>query len=432
MRILIVSYWYLPIRNPRSYRWSALAEHWSAAGHHVEVVSGWSPGAARTETLRGVQVHRVGGGLSARLRGRFGNPVAHPGEPRRTTPPAGPAALLTWINNRIWRKIWWPDYACLWYPPALRAARRLLADGGCEGLVTVSDPFTSHLVGLGIARHRPQVRWVMDVGDPFSVQEFTPCNNPGLYRRLNRATDGRAMRSAAAVTLTGAGLLESYRAAFPEEAGKMLIIPPVLSAEPPPVVAPRIFPGDGKLRLVVVGSLYRAVRNPDQLLALFARLVETGIGERLELHHFGETGDCAALFEACRPLLGTRIFLHGVVPREQALAAMAEAACLVNIGNATTNQLPSKVVEYAAAGRPIVNLAYSPQDSSAVFLREHPAVLTLCRAGAEELPGQAKKLARFIEHPPPIDRRHLDAWLEGFRTGTAAARYEALLRGRRP
>jgi glycosyltransferase involved in cell wall biosynthesis len=429
MRILVLSPWYLPRGNPRSFRWSALAEHWAAAGHRVDVVSSWVPGTPRAEVLRGVRVHRVGGGLSARLRSRFGNVAAHPGEPRRDAPPRGPASLLTWVNNRLWRNLWWPDYACLWYRPALRAARRLLAEADHEALVTVSDPFTSHLVGLRLRRRRPGIAWVADIGDPFSTQEVTPCNNLRLYRRLNRRAEGRVLAGVTSATVTSAGLLESYRAAFPAAAEKMLIVPPLLSAEPPGEGGEPVFPADGKLRLVTVGTLYRAVRDPDHLLALFAKLLETPIGGRLELHFFGNTADCAASFDACRPLLGTRIFLHGVVPRERALAAMAGAACLVHLGNATASQLPSKVVEYAAAGKPLVNLVSTDADSSAAFLRGHPAVLTLSRADGEGLESQARRLAAFIEHPPPIDRQRLDPWLDGFRVGAVAARYEGLLRG---
>jgi hypothetical protein len=428
VRVLVVSPWYLPRGNPRSFRWAALAEHWAAAGHGVDVLCSWVPGTAREELMRGVRVHRVGGGLSARLRSRFGNPAAHPGEPRRSTPPGMVASLLSFANKRLWRNLWWPDYACLWYAPAVTAARRLLAEGGHDALVTVSDPFTSHLVGLRIKRRRPDISWVADIGDPFSMQEVAPCNNRRLYRRLNRRTEGRVLEKVTAATVTGAGLLESYRAAFPAAAGKMTIVPPLLSAEPPGAGGEGFFPEDGRLRLVAVGTLYREVRDPGHLLALYARLLDSAFGERLELHFLGNTRDCAASFESRRHLLGTRIFLHGVVPRERVLAAMAGAACLVNLGNATTNQLPSKVVEYAAAGRPVLNLVYSARDSSAAFLREHPAVLTLSRTGEEGLESQARLLADFIEHPPPVDRQRLDRWLDGFRVGAVAAQYEGLLR----
>jgi hypothetical protein len=38
MKILVVIHSYAPALNPRSFRWSAIAEHWAARGHTVDVV----------------------------------------------------------------------------------------------------------------------------------------------------------------------------------------------------------------------------------------------------------------------------------------------------------------------------------------------------------------------------------------------------------
>jgi len=435
VKILVITHWYRPLEHPRSFRWSALAEHWAAAGHEVRVVGAWFPGLAREETAAGVRVTRAGGTLVARLRRRYGATTARglPGGERGSGGGRGggaAGALLGWANRAVWRRVWWPDYACLWYRPALAAAGRGLANDPPDAVVSVSDPFTCHLVGLGLSRRVPRARWLVDVGDPFSVQEATPPCNPLLYRGLSRRMEARVLSRADAVLLTGAGPLASYRRAFPREAGKMAIVPPLLTGDPAGVGGERTFPVDGKLRLVCVGTLYRGVRSPAGLLALFSRLVAGWPTRSPELHFFGNTAECADELSRS-PLFGRSLFVHGPVPRERALAALRDADCLVNIGNATANQLPSKLVEYVAAGRPILNLASSPEDTSAAFLRGHPAVLALAAAGAGSLEGEAQALAAFLEHPPRVDPDWLAEWLAAYRLPAVAARYEALLRGPR-
>jgi hypothetical protein len=134
----------------------------------------------------------------------------------------------------------------------------------------------------------------------------------------------------------------------------------------------------------------------------------------LALHFFGDVHDCRSLFEP----LPSGVHLHGAVPRETAAAAMRHAAALVNIGNATPHQVPSKLVEYAAAARPIVNVAASPADTSANFLAGHPA---LCRAH------DAVGVLRFLDERRSVPGDWVERFLAPYRLDAVARAYEQLL-----
>jgi hypothetical protein len=384
MRLLIVTYLYAPDRSPRAFRWTALAERWAAAGHEVAVVAA---GAGATERRNGVIVHRAPGWL------RRTATVGEGGGPARTS-------FMKAVYGRTLKRVLWPDYAFDWYVPALRRARAIEVDR----LVTVSHPFTPHLVGLGL-RPRP---WLADIGDPFSFLDETPLNNAALYARLNRRAERRVLARADAVAVTIESARVAYAAAFPESKAKIAVVPPLLSL-PEPGVNP--LPPTGT-RLVFVGTLYRALRSPAPLLALFAALRR----ERsdLALHFFGDVHDCRPLFEP----LPEGVHLHGAVPRESAAAAMRHAAALVNIGNATPHQVPSKLVEYVAAARPIINVAASPDDTSAVFLAGHPA---LCEAR------DAPTVLRFLDEKRSVPADWVERFLAPYRLGAVAHAYEQLL-----
>jgi hypothetical protein len=434
-RILILTYRYAPALHPRAFRWSAIAEHWAGKGHRVDVVTIWTPGLSREEGRNGVNLHRVGGAvienLKARLRRPAGDPYATQSGVERGNSEGGAGFRLSniaeWASDRIWKRVRWPDYAATWYFPAVKEGRRLLREGGFDGLVTVSDPFTAHLAGLSLKRDFPGISWIVDVGDPFSIQDVTPVNNPFLYRRLNFRTEEKVFALARAVAVTNDSMLREYVERFPECADRIRVIPPLLSLERADAARERVFPEDSRIRLVFVGTLYLAVRSPEFLLGLFERLRRTRLGDRLELHFFGNLNDCASCFPSFELLPGRAIFLHGVVDRPKVLRAMMDASTLVHIGNATAYQLPSKVVEYASTGKPILNLVRTPEDSASAFLGDYPALLEVPAGNGVLADRTVEAVVRFLEHPPPVDARSLALWLAEFRVDALASAYENLL-----
>ncbi|HZS83307.1 MAG TPA: glycosyltransferase [Stellaceae bacterium] len=426
MRLLILSYIYAPDRSPRAYRWTALAERWAAQGREVEVVAAWKAGDARCEAQGGVVIHRVGGAIVERLRGmlhqashRAQSDIEHPTHTRvnRLRRAAKAAYALTL------KQLFWPDYAFHWYGPALRKARRLLRQRGFDAIVTVSHPFTPHLVGLVLKRAHPELRWVADIGDPFSLLREIPLNNERLYGRLNRRVEAAVLHGSDAVAVTVESCRVAYAEAFPESVDKIAVVPPLLSLPAEGPAADFAF-ADRGIHLVCIGTFYRALRDPEYLLVLFAALRRRR--PDLHLHIFGALNDCAPSIARHRAALGGSLHLHGMVSRDSIAAAMRSADILVNIGNRTPHQLPSKLVEYVAAARPILNLAAGPADTSVAFLAEHPAALTVDAAGE---PGEATIAAvlAFVEAPPRIDPASARRIVEPYGIERIGAAYDRLI-----
>jgi glycosyltransferase involved in cell wall biosynthesis len=332
------------------------------------------------------------------------------------------------VHDRTWKQVYWPDFACTWYPSALRAARELLAGGRYDALISVSHPFTGHLVGEKLKGANPALRWLVDVGDPFAFIEGTPTNNARLYGGLNHRAERRVLRRADTVAVTTAGTLSRYAEAFPESAGKVVVVPPLLSIPPRQEEgAPFFPPAPGVLRLVYAGTLHPRLRTPERLLSLFRALLDGPPGERLELHFVGPLNGCDADFAPYAALMGRRVFLHGMVPRDAAFRAMDEADVLVNLGNRSGYQLPSKVVEYAASGRPVLNLAGAPDDTTVEFFDTYPAALQLPHDAVADA-GTVRRVAEFLQRAPAADAESVERCLAPYRVEAVAAGYERLLR----
>jgi hypothetical protein len=445
VKLLVVTYAYRPAPNPRAFRWAAIAEHWVRKGHSVDVVCAPAPGREGPSVLAGVRVHTTAGRLTAPLRRTFGLRERRDRGADANGPAPARAALSHWstvardpvlrrLYDATWKQLYWPDYACAWYPAARRMVLRLLAGGRYDAMVTVSVPFTGHLVGHAARKRHPELPWVVDIGDPFSFVEGAPPNNQRLYRRLNVEAERRVFTAADAIAVTTEGTRREYATLHPENAAKVTVIPPLLSLPARGAAdGPRIFSGgDGRLRLVFVGTFYRAIRSPEFLLSLFRSLLETELGPRLELHLVGSTHDCDDLIARHRDLLGRSLFVHGVVDREAARAAMSEADVLINVGNENSYQLPSKVVEYVSTGRPILNLIAGEDDSSHAFLASFEGCLAISTAA---LPSAERlgALVDFLRSPPRPRRDAVARSIAPFRTEAIADAYEALIaRAARP
>lgn len=430
MKVLVVSHEYTPSHTPRAFRWTAVAEALAARGHQVDVVCRAIAGTPRREERGGVAVHRVGAGAVGALRGRLRRAVPAGGAASASSAvraPSGAGAAVRWVYDRTWKQVYWPDFACGWYLPAARLAGALLERGGYDRLVTVSHPFTGHLVGSRLKARHPSLPWVMDVGDPFAFIEGTPTNNARLYGRLNYRVERGLLRSASAVSVTTEGTRQRYAEVFPESADRLVVIPPLLSLpHAPPEGARFLDVRPGRLPLVFVGALHPRLRTPERLLHLFRALLQTPVGPRLELHFVGPLNGCDAAFAPHADLMGERVFLHGPVSRADAFAAMRQAAALVNLGNRSGYQLPSKVVEYAATGQPVLNLPGAPDDVSVEFFAGYPAALQLGSAGPDG-PETVARVAGFLERGERADAEAVERCLTPYRTDAIVGAYERVL-----
>lgn len=430
-KILIVSYAYAPVLNARAFRWTALAERMAAEGARVDVVTAWSPGLPRAEDRTGVHVLRVGSRLIGRLRAMLGTDRRAPTAGGSGTPSAlgRLAATFARAAKAPWRAVAWPDPSGLWYFAAHAAAARLLHAHQHDVLITVAPPFTPTLVGYHLTTAAGAPRWLVDLGDPFSFAAEAPPNNFRLYRRLNRDFERRVFARAAAVSVTTEATRRRYAQAFPESAAKVSVIPPLLS--PPEALGPGepFFAGAGKVRLLYVGTLYSRIRRPDFLLALFLGLSATALWPDAELHFVGDVSECLPSFAEYRELLGVKIFLHGPRPRDAVFRAMQEADFLVNIGNDTAYQLPSKVVEYLAAGKPIVNIARHDDDSSAAFFEQYPLAVNFVDASGRPSESQhARFLAFASTRHSPMGEEEIRRQLAPYSLPEVTRAYRELLR----
>jgi len=313
----------------------------------------------------------------------------------------------------------------MWVWPAIRRARLLLRSVDIDVLITVAHPFSDHLVGYLIRLAYPNLGWLADNGDPFAFSEGLPSNNLTLYRRVNFSFERKILESANYFTVTTEETKRLYLTHFGTSPRKIIVIPPLLNPllEKPDLNDATLFEKEAII-LLFVGIFYREIRGPGPLLRLIDKLIRKSeiLNRKLQLHVMGPV-DVISEELKNYPHIASRVFLHGVVSHRKAISGMFNANCLVNIGNTTAYQLPSKVIEYMATGLPILNLYAIPNDSSVIALRNYPKHLDL----NIENNMNYEKIIHFVESSYRREENRCNNFVEKYRLDEISKHYICLL-----
>lgn len=121
-------------------------------------------------------------------------------------------------------------------------------------------------------------------------------------------------------------------------------------------------------KLIFAGTLYKDIRNPEYMLSLISQINNLSI----DLYVFGHTCDSIIKqYESDRIRMRSAT---GKTRYEQMICN--EYDILVNIGNAVSNQLPSKMYELLSTGRPIINF-YQIKDIQYDLIERYPLGINL-------------------------------------------------------
>ncbi|QUD73578.1 glycosyltransferase [Clostridium perfringens] len=359
-KILIITYSFYPLNSPHAFRMKKLADYWVENGNEVDVLCAWKPGLSRNEVVDNITIYRTGGSIIERIRGggcKNKNKKGKSGFTNNTK-----KSLLKFFHDNTWKKVYWPDYAVVWLNSAIRQGKKILKRKKYDKIISVSIPFTSHLVAYKLKRFNNS-EWIVDYGDPFSLLVDTPVNNNLIYNKLNYYMENKINTKADKILITPE-IEADYLINFKANQEKFKVIPPLLTTSIANMTSENILNKD-RINVVFVGTLYKKIRNPKYILQIFNKIFE--INNKVDLYFIGNIADCFDEFEEYKNLLGKRIFLTGIVEKSMAEKYINDSSIVLNISNKNRRQLPSKVVEYVSLDKHILNFVSIREDCSVKF-----------------------------------------------------------------
>ena len=331
--------------NPRLGR--RLAEALASLGHQVELLELWD-GTHAPPAVAGCVTHDLPFADEAAMNRALENGAAG-GSPvplRLLRLAAHPAAVGAAVRQ-----------FALHAPRRVTAARKTMEalhrQQPYDAVCAVAAPYRAAFALEGArlpGAHK--LLWQMD---PYAANESY--HAPGGYdreRALLTAMDHTFITAQAAPDFAKGGPLEPCADRVSELGFPSLV--PVEREDPDPDLC------------AFCGTLYPGLRTPDALLRLFPQL-----DHRLTLVMAGGGWEAFGPQRAqAQAALGDRLQILGPVPHEQAAALERRAGVLISIGNTAANQLPSKLFEVFAAGKPVLHLAAGPKDAALPYLARWP------------------------------------------------------------
>lgn len=257
-----------------------------------------------------------------------------------------------------------PDPYRFWAMGAAQAIEELGLPAKHDVLVSFGQPMSDHLAALRL-RRRTGMPWVAHFSDPwkrnsFRANQLSRVLDPSYEKKVLEAADHLIFTSEETRILVLDGYPRDYVA-------KSSVLPHSFDPSLYGSAGPS---RNGTRRLVHVGNFY-GHRTPDALLKAVGCLAATSpaVLEKLELHFYGLIAPEVRERALRYPLGAATLQIHGSVPYLESLARMKEADGLILV-DADADQsvfLPSKLVDYLGAGRPIFGV--TPQGTSANLLR---------------------------------------------------------------
>jgi glycosyltransferase involved in cell wall biosynthesis len=271
---------------------------------------------------------------------------------------AVPSLEDSFLVRAVWKVIptlsLLPDPSSVWIPAALRAARRMLSDGGFSGILSFAQPWSDHLIARQLSKdfHLP---WIAHFSDPWSDSPYHHLS--GFFAKVRRGMELKVIQDANAVIFvseeTRSLVMKKYSVDW---AARAHVIPHCF--EPLPVQTGEESRTKGPLRLVYTGGFYGR-RTPVNLLKSLAKINrEIKIDGRLIVVIVGPGIDRYANLVSELDLEKiVKLTLMVPYQESQDIAAQADVLLVIDAPSEEVNVfLPSKLVEYLAFRKPIFGI----------------------------------------------------------------------------
>lgn len=321
-KILIVSRGFYPDNSPRSHRTTELAKEFAREGHEVTVIT---PIYEKSQ-ISFAQDHNI--------------TIKDLGAQRWTSPDFGKSKigkLLTRASNRFLLLAFeYPGIELMFL-----VANALKKEKGYNLLISIAVPYPIH---WGVAKvwkgnHQIATTWIADCGDPYMGNTMDSFRKWFYFGWIEKWF----MRKANFISIP----IESARNAYYFEFhDKIKIIPQGFRIKP--IELAKGFIEHDVPTFAYAGGFMTVIRDPGPFLDY---LIKSEMDFRFII-----ITNSRSLVEQYLPILRNKMEIRAYIPREELLELLSRMDFLVNLDNNSKIAQPSKLIDYAISGRPILNI----------------------------------------------------------------------------
>ena len=270
--------------------------------------------------------------------------------------------VLNWVRGNVFI----PDPKIYWVKPSVKVLLKKIQKEGIEHIITTGPPHSIHLIGLGLKKAMPNLKWIADFRDPWSeldlLNEFQLNNSS---RKKHKDLEKEVLQTADVTLTVSETWVEDLERLG---ASKVKLITNGYDADDF-----ELKPKTNDKFIIGHYGLLNHLRNPKNLWKSLANLCEVNkaFDSKLEIHLSGNI-DVEVIAEIkAHPQLKEKVKQLGYLSHAQVLHQYNEADVLLLLlfnSKSGVGNYPGKIFEYFAAKKPI--LAFGPISSDAERLIE--------------------------------------------------------------
>lgn len=323
MNIFIVGFCIYPEKSPRAYRTRELVLEFLRRGHQVTLaIPDVSEATKQFADENGFKIIDLGNQLFL---------------DRKTT------------KRKIWKIFckclsrllgYWLSFPYILLVLMIR--RRIKVPDDTDILISIAAPHAIHW-GTSFLKIPPKTVWFADCGDPFMKSGIVKHHAPFYFAWLEK----HWCRKCNYIVVPCEGAKMGY---YQEFRNKIIVLPQGFSFDRNKYLSSHTVKHSYPI-FIYAGNFYKGFRDVTPFLHWLSTYPDM-----FEFHIYSSNAD--SFIEPFKAMLGKKIFIHSPIERMHLLPILYEADFLVNIDNGTPMQMPSKLIDYAVAGRPVLNIEH--------------------------------------------------------------------------
>lgn len=263
-----------------------------------------------------------------------------------------------------------PDARVGWNRYAVRKAIELIDKYNIKTVITTSPPHSSQLIGLRIKKHRPLVRWIADLRDPWTdIYYYDKMLHLPLIKQIDARLEKKVLIGADILITVSQNLAALFTRKMTGKSDKMVQVI-TNGFDPVDFVSENREPANSNSSQIVVS--YTGTMSDDYNLSGFLEAINQAVAISKNTFTIKITGSISPRWRQKIEKLHPNIFKEfmGHVSHDKALSQILNSDILLllipsNDGN--KGIVTGKIFEYIASGRPVLGIGPVDGDASEIL-----------------------------------------------------------------
>lgn len=327
LKILLISRWHYPAANPRAFRTTELLRELALRDYDVTAIL---PSFSR-DVPQNVDVHYVD----------VGDNAVYCSQKRSTHVNKIKIALISMLRKASLYFMGDTPKAVLYGMKLLKILPRILAAHKYDLVISISYPFYSHLAtALCKRKSSCESVFIADCGDPVYA---TPAASNAFYIKW---LEGMVLHCFDYVAVPVEAAKAAYRDYGIED--RLVVIPQGFRLLD---IDKSKYSSNAVPTFCFAGVFYEKIRNPIYFLEYLCFLDRNF----KFIVYLLDDEFSSNILQGYKDSLKDKLEIRKPLPREKLINAMSYMDFVVNLDNENSTQKPSKLIDYAMSGRPIIS-----------------------------------------------------------------------------